>query len=55
MTNENRKTNKIEKEIKKEPALQEAGGSFCRSFNSLLIRFEAIWEFLNKLQRHPKE
>lgn len=24
------------------PALQETGGSFCRSFNSLVMRFEAI-------------
>lgn len=35
-------TNAIGKEKISIPALQEAGGSFCKSFNSLLIRFEAI-------------
>jgi hypothetical protein len=24
------------------PALQDTGGSFCKSFNSLVMRFEAI-------------
>lgn len=33
---------KLDEIIKELPALQEAGGSFCRSFNSLLIRFEAM-------------
>lgn len=28
--------------VQYKPALQETGGSFCRSFNSLAIRLEAI-------------
>ena len=39
---------------KNEPALHEAGGSFWRSFNSLLILFEAITKFSCVSQSSPK-
>lgn len=32
----------IESAMENIPALQDTGGSFCRSFNSLVMRFEAI-------------